>query len=141
MAHGVEARVPFLDHELVDLCARIPPALKMRGWREKYILRRAMRDVLPPEIARRKKRGLRTPGSQWLRDPLPLFAEECLSADRLTEKGYFVASEVRDMLDRHRQQSRPWEGGRLLMAVLSIQLWDEVFLRAREPLHSPFLSP
>jgi asparagine synthase (glutamine-hydrolysing) len=132
MAHGVEARVPFLDHELVELCAEIPPALKMRGLHEKHILRRAMRDVLPPEILRRKKRGLRAPSSQWLRDPLPPFAEDLLSADRLREKGYFVPDVVLGMLARHRQRTTSREGS-LLMGVLAIQLWDNLFVRAQGP--------
>lgn len=130
MAHGVEARVPFLDHELVELCAQIPPALKMRGLQEKYILRRAMRDILPPEILGRKKRGLRAPSSQWLRDPLPPFAEDLLSAARLREKGYFVPDVVRGMLARHRRRRASREGS-LLMGVLAIQLWDDLFVRAK----------
>src|SRR5580704_3873323 len=56
MAFGLEVRVPFLDHELVEFCSRIPPTLKMRGFREKYILREALRGVLPDEIRTRKKR-------------------------------------------------------------------------------------
>lgn len=73
MAYSLEARVPFLDHELVELTAEIPPELKMRGTEEKHILRRAMRGVVPPEIARRTKIGLRGPTAQWIRE-LPDYA-------------------------------------------------------------------
>jgi len=133
MAHGLEARVPFLDHELVELCAQIPPALKLRGAQEKHILRQALQRVLPPEILGRKKRGLMAPVSGWLRAPLPPFAEDLLSRDRLREKGYFAPDAVRALLERHRQQTGPaW--GSLLLRVLSIQLWDELFVRARGPL-------
>ncbi len=75
MAYSLEVRVPFLDHELVELCNQIPPALKMRGLQEKHILRQAMRDNLPPEIHRRRKRALSAPYGQWIRD-LPEFSTE-----------------------------------------------------------------
>jgi len=129
MAYGVEARVPFLDHELVELCARIPPHLKMRGWTEKYILRRALRGALPREILRRRKRGLRTPYGQWLREKLPGFAADLLSRERLLEKGYFNPERVRTLLERHRAGVEGYAG--VLMAVLGIQLWDELFVRGR----------
>jgi asparagine synthase (glutamine-hydrolysing) len=135
MAHGLEARVPFLDHELVELAARIPPRLKVRGGEGKHILRRALDGLLPPEILRRRKRGLRAPFSAWLRDPLPPFAEDLLSGARLCEKGYFVADVVRGMLERHRRRPQPGHGA-LLMAVLAVQLWDELFVKARGPLPS-----
>ena len=83
MAYGLEARVPFLDHELVELCARIPPSLKLRGLREKYVLRRALEDALPRDILWRRKRPLMAPVEAWLRGPLPAFAEELLSPARL----------------------------------------------------------
>jgi len=124
--------VPFLDHELVELTAQIPEHLKLRGWQEKYILRRALRGVLPPEILYRRKRGLQTPYQQWLRDPLPAFAEDLLSTDRLRDKGYFVPSVVHTMLRQHREARSAWHGA-LLMAVLAIQTWDELFLQARGP--------
>ena len=78
MAYSLEARVPFLDHELVEFSTQIPPSLKMRGVQEKHILRQAMRDVLPREIAQRKKRGLSAPYTEWVGN-LPAFASELLS--------------------------------------------------------------
>jgi len=132
MAHGLEARVPFLDHELVELCAQIPPRLKLRGSEEKYILRRALRGALPPEIVRRKKRGLAAPIRGWLRGPLPPFAEDLLSPERLREKGYFVPEAVGALLERYRREPQPGETSPLLSA-LAIQLWDELFVRGRGP--------
>jgi asparagine synthetase B (glutamine-hydrolysing) len=61
MARGLEARVPFLDTELVELCARIPPSLKLRGLREQYVLRQALAGVLPDDIRWRRKRPLMAP--------------------------------------------------------------------------------
>lgn len=130
MAYSLEARVPFLDHELVEFCARIPPALKMKGLREKHILRQAMRGLLPAEIARRKKRGLAAPFQHWLREPLPDFAAELLSQRCLREKGYFNPAFVAHLLEQHRTGQGDY--GRLLLGVLTTQLWDDLFLRTRQ---------
>jgi asparagine synthase (glutamine-hydrolysing) len=126
MAYSLEVRLPFLDHELVELCSQIPPDLKMRGIEEKHILRLAMQDVLPPEILRRKKRGLTSPYGQWIRD-LPEFARGLLSMENLNDKGYFNARFVTNMLKEHK--SRKANYGRQLMGVLGVQLWDDLFLR------------
>ena len=127
MSHSVEARVPFLDHEVVEFCATIPPRLKMKRLYEKHILREAMRGVLPGEIRRRRKHGLRVPVEQWMRDDLPAFAEELLSERSLRDKGYFEPRAVRTLLDRHR--GRAGHFGQQLLAVLAVQLWDETFIR------------
>ena len=126
MAYGLEVRVPFLDHELVEFCAQIPPALKLRGRQEKYILRRALRHDLPDEILQRKKRGMAAPYSQWVRD-LPEFAAELLAPDRLREKGYFDPQVVSHMLEQHRTGRADY--GKSLLGVLGVHLWDDLFLK------------
>jgi asparagine synthase (glutamine-hydrolysing) len=126
MAYSVEARVPFLDHEFVEFSTEIPPSLKMRGLREKHILREAMRDVLPLEIVRRKKRGLSAPFTQWVSD-LPEFALELLSPNRLSEKGYFDPSYVAHIIEQHRTGKLNY--GKQLMGVLGVQLWDDLFMK------------
>jgi asparagine synthase (glutamine-hydrolysing) len=125
MAHSLETRVPFLDHELVEYCAAIPPSLKMRRLKEKDILRRSLRGVLPGEILKRKKRGLTSPSKEWLKEKLPPFAEEMLSESSLRKKGYFRPAAVQEMRKRHSEGKEP-QGPRL-MAVLVVQLWDEIF--------------
>ena len=134
MAHGVEARVPFLDHELVELVARIPPRLTAQGPMEKSILREALRGALPEEVRRRRKAGLGVPFESWMAAPLPAFAEELLSERRLRDKGYFEPRVVRQLLREQREGRRRL--GAVLMAVLGVQLWDEIFLRA-----SPAVAP
>ena len=131
MARSVEARVPFLDHELVEFAARIPPSLKMKGLREKHILREAVADLLPREIADRKKRGLRAPTEAWLRGPLPEFAAELLSERSLHRKGYFDPAGVQERLAEHRLGRGEWTHE--LLGVLSLQLWDEIFLQGNRP--------
>ncbi len=129
MSSGLEVRVPFLDHEFVELCARVPPRLLLRRHTEKYILRRALARSLPPEICWRRKRGLRAPFTGWWRKPLPDFAAEEVSERRLTESGYFAPSVVLEMIRRHRAGSA--DLSRILNAVLAVQVWDELFLRQR----------
>ncbi|MBI2821393.1 MAG: asparagine synthase (glutamine-hydrolyzing), partial [Acidobacteria bacterium] len=80
MAHGLELRVPFLDHKLVEFAARLPPELKLSGWRGKFLLRQAMRDLLPQQIIARRKKGFPVPTRQWLRIPLSGFVRENLLA-------------------------------------------------------------
>jgi asparagine synthase (glutamine-hydrolysing) len=125
MAFGLEVRVPFLDHELVELFSRIPPALKMCGFQEKHILREALRGVLPEEIRTRRKNGLRAPYRQWWRGKLPEFATDALSARSLREKGYFQPAFVQKLLDRHRVGDGAY--GYHLNAILTVQMWEDIF--------------
>ncbi len=125
MAHSVEARVPFLDHELVELCARIPPRIKMKWLREKSLLRRAMAGVLPEAIRRRRKWPMQLPTDVWLRGELPPFAEAMLSDAALRATGCFDAAGVRALRQRHRSGAENL--GQLLSGVLGVQLWHDVF--------------
>jgi asparagine synthase (glutamine-hydrolysing) len=131
MAHGVEARVPFLDHELVELSMQIPPWHKVRALTAKRVLREALRGVLPPSVRTRRKWGLRSPVSRWLRTPSSDFASELLGPAALRAKGYFEPAAVQAALTRH-HGGAPGEQSRLL-GVLAVQLWDELFLQGRDP--------
>ncbi len=125
MAHSVEARVPFLDHELISLCARMPPGVKLRGNTEKYVLRRALAPHLPHEITWRKKRGLSSPFRRWLRRDVPEFVRDAFSEEALRNKGYFSQKTVHDVMKRH-QAGEPGNI-RLLTGVLGVQIWEDVF--------------
>jgi asparagine synthase (glutamine-hydrolysing) len=126
MAASVEARVPFLDHELFELAAGIPPRLKMKWLREKYILRRAMEPLLPPEITWRAKRPLAAPTSAWLRRTTPDFVREAFSPAALTDVGIFEPAEVARLLASHRSGEE--ENSGKLMAVLLVDLWHRRFV-------------
>ena len=127
MAWSVEARLPFLDHELIEFCSRIPPRLKMKGLTEKWILRKTMENVLPPTICWRRKRGMAAPVGAWLSHPLPEFARELLSPRRLRETGVFNPAAVCSLLKAHQQNAADYS--RQLMGVLSIEIWQELFLK------------
>jgi len=127
MAYSLEIRVPFLDHELVEFCANIPPGLKMKYLKEKYILRKAMKGHLPSAILRRKKKGLATPYKIWLRECLSEPLEAMFSEKKLREKGYFNPACVKKLLGDHRAQKADYS--RALMAVLGVQAWDDLFIK------------
>ncbi|MEJ2717103.1 MAG: asparagine synthase (glutamine-hydrolyzing) [Deltaproteobacteria bacterium] len=131
MANSVEVRLPFLDHELIEFCARIPPSLKMRGLNEKFILRQAMAGILPPEVARRRKRPLSAPYGQLLRGDLPEFAKEALSETDLRSKGYFNPRSVQSMMERHRSGRSNYTHE--LMTVVAVQIWHDLFMRDCRP--------
>jgi asparagine synthase (glutamine-hydrolysing) len=132
MAHSVEARVPFLDHELVEFAAQIPPRLKLRGLNEKAVLREAVSSILPSEIAWRKKRGLRAPLLAWMERPLAPPFHDMMQPSALRRAGIFDPDGVQALLDDHRAGRR--NGTYALFSVLVLQLWHEIFERGRGPL-------
>lgn len=127
MAYSLEARVPFLDHLLVEFCASIPPWIKMRGLQEKDVLRRAMKEILPQEICRRKKFPLSAPVGDWMSGDMPDFAAELLSEQKLRDKDFFDPAFVTDLMAQHK--SGRANHSRILMKIIGTQLWDELFLR------------
>jgi len=95
MAHGVEMRVPFLDHRVVELVAAMPPAVKAGGLKEKAVLREAVADLLPPSIVGRKKQPFLTPVREWFFSPgAPGFVDESLSPGAIAGAGLFSPDAV-----------------------------------------------
>src|SRR5512141_1052758 len=85
MAASIESRVPFLDHHLVEFAAALPPRMKLRGFTTKWILREAVKAILPPEILTRKKMGFPVPFALWMRGPWGDVARDVL-LDRRTRQ-------------------------------------------------------
>ena len=95
MAHGVEARVPYLDHEVVEYVARLPVSLKLKGFTEKYILREAGKGLVPDRVVHRRKAAFSTPVGSWFFGPRrPAFVDDMLSEASLREIGIFDAPAV-----------------------------------------------
>lgn len=82
MAHSLEVRSPFLDYRLVDLVMPMPWQWKLRGWKKKHLLVEAFREMLPPMLHNRPKKGFEVPVGPWLRGPLNGYARELIGADR-----------------------------------------------------------
>jgi asparagine synthase (glutamine-hydrolysing) len=118
MANSLEARSPFLDHEVMELAARLPVAYKVRGRELKRTLKRAFADLLPPENVHRRKMGFGVPVGQWFRGPLRDFLRDALLSKPALDRGYFHAAEVRRLVDSHL-------AGR---ADFSFQLWNLLML-------------
>ena len=87
MANSVEARVPFLDHDLVEFALALPPEMKVRDGRGKYLLKKAVAGLLPPEIVNRPKQGFSAPVSEWFRDDLGERAQREIRDSSLAERG------------------------------------------------------
>jgi asparagine synthase (glutamine-hydrolysing) len=128
MAHSLEARVPFLDHKVVEFCSLIPPRVKMPDLREKMVLRDAMKGLLPESVRGRKKFAMRGPIADWMGSVVPDFAAELLSERCLRDRGLFDHRYVTSVIDAHR--SGRANHSRLLLLILGSQLWADQFLRA-----------
>jgi len=101
MAHGLEARVPYLDNRMIDLALSIPSWLKIKGFKRKYIFKKAVSNILPDEIVSRSKRGFELPISHWFRNELKDFVLERLSDDSVRRIGFFNPSSVNKIIKEH----------------------------------------
>jgi asparagine synthase (glutamine-hydrolysing) len=131
MASSVESRVPFLDWEFAQWVAtHVPPHLKLKGSITKYIYRRAMKSVIPPEVMRQRKAGFTAPIDMWLANDLKVFLRDILSHDRLKRHGVFNPLTVDKMLHEQSTGVRDWTYP--IWQVLTLELWMEQFLHARQ---------
>jgi len=130
MAASLEARVPLLDHQLVEFAASLPQHLKVKGLTRKYLLRKVGQTLLPPEIIRRKKKGFPMPVSLWFRKEARSFLRDVLSPSALQRRGLFNAAFVEKLLSEHENGFA--DHGSLLWGLLSIELWQRVFMDSRQ---------
>jgi asparagine synthase (glutamine-hydrolysing) len=121
MSNGLEARSPFLDHEVMELAAKLPVGMKLRGTTSKYILREAFADLLPPENAGRRKMGFGVPLGNWLRGPLRPLLEDVLLSERAAARGYFRREPLRSRVLDHLQNGI--DHGYMLWNLLMLELW------------------
>jgi asparagine synthase (glutamine-hydrolysing) len=132
MAHSLEVRVPFLDHEVVELCSRIPADLKVHGLTTKHVLRQAARDVLPDRIIDKRKIGFFRGASQsWLRSQLHGALAEHLLAPSPAYAEFLDATAVKDLVGEALRTRRRVQ---LVLAILMLEVWLSTFLgRALHP--------
>jgi asparagine synthase (glutamine-hydrolysing) len=126
MAHSLEARTPYLDHELVELVARIPPELRTSADDPKGLLRDAVADLLTPAHLEAPKRGFVFPLARWLRGELRPLAERLLSDEYLAGQGIFRPGVARRLLEPH-VEGRSDESERL-WPLLMFQLWHLLYI-------------
>ena len=121
MACSLEARLPFLDHRVAEIAARIPLAMKIGPSGGKAILRKLLTRHAPPALFERPKAGFTVPVGDWLRGPLRPWAEDLLGRDRLVRDGYFDAGPVARLWQDHLHRRR--DAGNTLWAILMFQAW------------------
>jgi asparagine synthase (glutamine-hydrolysing) len=126
MANSLEARVPFLDHKFMECVAGIPPHLKLKGTKTKFVLKAAFKDFLPEVIFKRKKMGFGVPVSRWFRKELKEYVYEILLDPKTLNRGYFKRKAIERLLDdhislRYNHSSRIW-------ALLVLEIWFRIFL-------------
>jgi asparagine synthase (glutamine-hydrolysing) len=131
MAHSLEARVPFLDRAVVELCRRMPSSLRLRGLTTKWALRRAMRGRLPAAIVEGGKKGFNVPISSWLCGELRDFARDVLAPSRLRRQGLLDPDAVGRLLDDH--LARRADRSHALWTLLVLVVWHDEVLHGSEP--------
>jgi asparagine synthase (glutamine-hydrolysing) len=126
MAVSVEARVPLLDHKLVEFAAKLPSHLKLNRLTRKYLLKKVSRKWLPPAIIDRKKQGFPVPFAQWFRTSARPFVHDLLSPDTVKRRGLFQPRAVEQVLVEH--ASGMADHGTLIWALVNVELWHQLFL-------------
>lgn len=125
MANSIEGRFPYLDHRVIEFANRLPPSFKIRGMTEKYLLRRALADMLPDEIVNRTKQPYRAPDSQsFFFDGKPLdYVAELMSPDRIRAAGYFDPMAVSRLFEKCRQgRATGFADNQAFVGILSTML-------------------
>ena len=125
MAASIESRVPFLDHKLMEFSARMPDRLKLRGRTTKFVLREAMKGILPATILNRKKMGFPVPIGKWFRGEYSRLIEDFVLSDRTISRGIFNPDYLRGIVERHRRGENHDER---LWALLNLEMWQRRFL-------------
>jgi asparagine synthase (glutamine-hydrolysing) len=129
MAANLEVRVPFLNHELVELAARMPPDLKLRGLKRKYILKRVAERLLPRDVVWRKKAGFGAPIRSWLRGPLRPLVDDLLSEETVRRRGLFDPAEVRRIIAANLSGREDYN--LQVFQLLTLEMWHRTFIDSR----------
>ena len=126
MAVSLEVRAPFLDPRVAEFAASLPCDYKLRGHKTKYILKRAVKELLPPFVTRRGKKGFGVPVAEWLKFKLRPLARDLLSPERVRRAGIFNPDYVARLHDEHERGVANHR--KLLWTLLMFELWHESFV-------------
>ncbi len=126
MAVSLEARSPFLDHEVIEFAASLPEKLKLRGLTTKYLLKRVLRKLLPAENLDRRKMGFGVPIGHWFRGKLAPFLQETVLSEKALTRGLFKPESVRRLVERHVNGEE--DHSHRLWSLLMLELWFQRFI-------------
>jgi asparagine synthase (glutamine-hydrolysing) len=126
MAANLEVRVPFLNREMIEMAARMPPRLKLHGLKRKYVLKRALEDVLSKEVVWRRKAGFGAPIRSWLRGPLKPLISDLLSEEAVKRRGLFRPKEVKRVMDANFSGREDYN--LQVFQLLGLELWHQTFI-------------
>jgi asparagine synthase (glutamine-hydrolysing) len=131
MSTSLEARVPFLDHHLVEFTGSIPMHDKVRGRTAKHLLKKAVAGWIPDQIINRRKMGFGAPMSQWLKGAFGKQAESALMNSRLMDRGWFNREYVRGLCTDHRFGGR--DNSLFIWALFNLTAWYDYWVEGRGP--------
>jgi len=120
MASSLEARVPLLDHRLLEFLARVPVNYKINGKTSKWILREAIKDWLPPRFLDRPKHGFAVPLAYWFRNNLAQFVKDRILGKRFLRRGFFQKKPIEKIIKEHQRGIRSWS-----VAIWTLLMFDE----------------
>ena len=125
MAVSLEARVPLLDHKLIEFVMRIPASMKMSGLETKYIFKKAVNDLVPQEILNRPKQGFGMPIQKWINEQLRERIRDTLHGLRARQRGYVNPHYLNVLLDEHERGRR--DHSYALWSLFMLELWHQTF--------------
>jgi asparagine synthase (glutamine-hydrolysing) len=131
MATSLECRVPLLDHGLVELAARMPEQIKIRGGRLKHAMKKAVSGLLPRDVLERKKRGFGTPMGAWLKGELAPLVRGLLSETAIRGRGLFHFPAVQALIAAH--DAKRIDGTDRLLTLINLEIWSRLYLDGRAP--------
>ena len=137
MAVSLEVRAPFLDPRVAEFAASLPCNYKLRGQKTKYILKKAVRDLLPRFVTTRGKKGFGVPVAEWLKEKLRPLARDLLSPERVRRAGVFNASYIERLQDEHERGVANHR--KLLWTLLMFELWHESFVETPRRIETSIL--
>ncbi len=133
MATSLEARVPFLDHRFVEFTATLPSKLKLNGTNTKFILKDAMKELLPPEILKRGKEGFSIPIKNWLKKDLKNLMLDVLDPQKIKREGFFNPDYVQRLTQEHLTGKE--NHSHRLWAIMVFGIWQDIYLGRKEKTH------
>ena len=129
MYHALEVRVPFLDHKFMEFCATIPAEMKMRRYIKKYVLKKAVRNLLPAEVIQHRKQGFVGPMTQWLKNELKAYILETLSKENLKKHDLFDLETIKRILEEHFSGKEIHDT--LIWSLVIFQTWFDMYIDKR----------